>query len=103
MVNTPTVQVQVCYALPDSIYLHDLTLPAGCTVGQAILASDVLQRHTDINLSTAKIGVYGKLKTMAQADKIFAHPHDVCVDDDGSIYVAQWASGKVYPYKLTRV
>ena len=23
--------------------------------------------------------------------------------DDGSIYVAQWASGKVYPYKLTRV
>ena len=40
---------------------------------------------------------------MAQADKIFAHPHDVCVDDDGSIYVAQWASGKVYPYKLTRV
>ena len=64
MVNTPTVQVQVCYALPDSIYLHDLTLPAGCTVGQAILASDVLQRHTEINLSTAKIGVYGKLKTM---------------------------------------
>ena len=45
----------------------------------------------------------GKLKTMAQADKIFAHPHDVCVDDEGSIYVAQWASGKVYPYKLTRV
>ena len=50
-----------------------------------------------------KFNENGKLKTMAQADKIFAHPHDVCVDDDGSIYVAQWASGKVYPYKLTRV
>ncbi len=42
------------------------------------------------------------LKPMAQAEKIFEHPHDVCVDDEGNIYVAQWASGKVYPYKLTR-
>jgi hypothetical protein len=45
----------------------------------------------------------GKLKTMAQAEKIFAHPHDVCVDDDGNLYVAQWNSDKVYPYKFTRV
>lgn len=45
----------------------------------------------------------GKLQPMAQADKIFVHPHDVCVDDDDNIYVAQWASGKVYPYKFTRV
>ena len=42
------------------------------------------------------------LKPMSQAEKIFEHPHDVCVDDEGNIYVAQWASGKVYPYKLTR-
>lgn len=45
----------------------------------------------------------GTLQPMAQADKIFVHPHDVCVDDDDNIYVAQWASGKVYPYKFTRV
>lgn len=45
----------------------------------------------------------GKLQPMAQAEKIFDHPHDVCVDDDGNLYVAQWASGKVYPYKFTRV
>ncbi len=44
----------------------------------------------------------GKLNTLQQTDKIFAHPHDVCVDDEGSLYVAQWASGKVYPYKLTQ-
>lgn len=44
----------------------------------------------------------GKLKPMAQAEKIFAHPHDVCVDDDGNLYVAQWNSGQVYPYKFTR-
>ena len=42
----------------------------------------------------------GKLRPMAQSEKLFVHPHDVCVDRDGNLYVAQWASGKVYPYKL---
>ena len=33
----------------------------------------------------------------------FLHPHDVLVDEDDSIYVAQWASRKTYPIKLERV
>ena len=45
----------------------------------------------------------GQLQPMSQAEKIFIHPHDVCVDDEQNLYVAQWASGKVYPYKFTRV
>lgn len=45
----------------------------------------------------------GKLQPMSQTEKIFVHPHDVCIDDEGSIYVAQWASNKVYPYKFSRV
>jgi len=45
----------------------------------------------------------GELQPMVQLDKIFVHPHDVCVDRDENLYVAQWASGKVYPYKLKRV
>jgi hypothetical protein len=44
----------------------------------------------------------GKLSPLSQTEKLFVHPHDVCVDRDENIYVAQWASGKVYPYKLTR-
>ena len=44
----------------------------------------------------------GVLQPMRQAEKIFTHPHDVCVDGDGNIYVAQWASGKVYPYKFRK-
>lgn len=43
------------------------------------------------------------LQPMKQAEKIFVHPHDVCVDNDENLYVAQWASGKVYPYKFKRV
>ncbi|HVW15279.1 MAG TPA: 6-bladed beta-propeller [Mucilaginibacter sp.] len=45
----------------------------------------------------------GVLQPMAQADKIFRNPHDVCIDRDENLYVAQWNSGKVYPYKFTRV
>lgn len=43
------------------------------------------------------------LQPMRQAEKLFVHPHDVCVDTDGNLYVAQWNANKVYPYKLTRV
>jgi peptidylamidoglycolate lyase len=49
--------------------------------------------------------VYGNsgLNEMHQSEKVFKYPHDVCVDDDENLYVAQWNSGKVFPYKLTPV
>ncbi|QLG43982.1 NHL repeat-containing protein [Costertonia aggregata] len=45
----------------------------------------------------------GILSPMYQTLKVFHHPHDVCVDDDENLYVAQWNSGKTYPIKLYRV
>jgi hypothetical protein len=45
----------------------------------------------------------GELKPFHQTDKLFKHPHDVLVDDEESLYVCQWSSGKVYPYKFTPV
>lgn len=45
----------------------------------------------------------GKLKPFHQTMQIFKHPHDVMVDDDENLYVCQWASGKVYPYKFIPV
>ncbi|MCL6267089.1 6-bladed beta-propeller [Flagellimonas myxillae] len=47
--------------------------------------------------------VNGNLEHMHQTLKIFRHPHDVCIDDDENIYVAQWNSWNTYPIKLTRV
>jgi hypothetical protein len=44
--------------------------------------------------------VDGKLQDMRQTSKLFCYPHDVCIDNDECLYVAQWNSGKVYPYKL---
>jgi peptidylamidoglycolate lyase len=44
-----------------------------------------------------------KVDEMYQTIKAFQYPHDVCVDDEENLYVAQWNSGHVYPYKLTPV
>jgi peptidylamidoglycolate lyase len=40
---------------------------------------------------------------MHQTSKVFQYPHDVCIDDEENMYVAQWNSGQVYPYKLSPV
>jgi len=44
-----------------------------------------------------------KLEEQYQTIKAFQYPHDVCIDDEENLYVAQWNSGHVYPYKLTPV
>ena len=45
----------------------------------------------------------GELRPMRHQEDIFRHPHDLAVDADESLYVAQFASGQTYPIKLERV
>ncbi len=45
----------------------------------------------------------GQLQIMLQDEPVFRNCHDVCVDSQGDLYVCQWNSGKVYPYKLHRL
>lgn len=45
----------------------------------------------------------GELQRLRQADPIFSHCHDVCVDEDENLYVCQWNSNGVYPIKLQRI
>jgi hypothetical protein len=45
----------------------------------------------------------GELLPMVQAEPIFKHCHDVCVDADKNLYVAQWNAGNTYPYMLERI
>ncbi|MBK6995235.1 MAG: 6-bladed beta-propeller [Lewinellaceae bacterium] len=45
----------------------------------------------------------GHLDEIYQTIKAFQYPHDVCVDDEENLYVAQWNSGRTYPYKLEPV
>jgi hypothetical protein len=53
--------------------------------------------------SAPEYGDDGKLRPMRHTEDTFLHPHDLVVDDDESIYVAQFASGGTYPVKLERV
>ena len=89
----------------DYLYAAVLRSPGMETVGSGF--TTILDKQNKV---VSNIGgtepIYnkdGQLQTMTQAEKIFVHPHDVCVDDDENLYVAQWASGKVYPYKFKRV
>ena len=48
----------------------------------------------------------GILKHMHQSAKVkgtFKHCHDLCIDDEDSVYIPQWASEKMFPLKLERV
>lgn len=89
----------------DNLYAAVLRSPSLANAGSGFVT--ILNKENKV---VSNIGgtepIYNKdaqLQTMTQAEKIFVHPHDVCVDDDENLYVAQWASGKVYPYKFKRV
>lgn len=58
------VEVQVCYALPETAFLHTLSLPAGSTLQQALEQSGVLQQHPEIDLAVNLVGIHGKKKTL---------------------------------------
>ena len=52
---------------------------------------------------TAPVYEDGVLQLMVQAEPVFKHCHDVCVDDDKNLYVCQWNASGTYPVKLHRV
>lgn len=41
--------------------------------------------------------------TFKAASPVFYHGHDVCIDEDKSVYVCQWNANHTAPVKLTRV
>ena len=64
---------------------------------------DELRVLSNIAGSAPEYGEDGKLRPMRHTADVFVHPHDLIVDDEDSIYVAQFASGATYPIKLERV
>jgi putative ubiquitin-RnfH superfamily antitoxin RatB of RatAB toxin-antitoxin module len=59
-----TIEVQVCYALPDSTFLRSLSVPAGTTIEQAVAQSGLLQATPGIDLAINMVGIHGKRKPL---------------------------------------
>lgn len=68
----------------------------------SVLDAD-LRVVSNVGGSPPEYGVDGKLRAMTHVGEIFMHPHDLVVDAQGSLYVAQFASQQTYPIKLERI
>lgn len=55
------IRVEVAYARPDQQVIIPVELPTGATLEQAVIESRLLEQFPDLDLQTAKVGVFGKL------------------------------------------
>jgi hypothetical protein len=93
----------VCRPVIRGQYLYAAVLQSSSMLWQQSGFVTILDENDRVvsNLGgSAPEYVDGKLQDMRQTSKLFCYPHDVCIDNDECLYVAQWNSGKVYPYKL---
>lgn len=96
----------VCRPVIKDDYLYAAVLQSSSRLWQQSGFITILNKENKVVSNLAGSAPHykdGKLQEMYQTIKAFSYPHDVCVDDDGSLYLAQWNSGKVYPYKLEPV
>lgn len=56
-----SLNVEVCYALPERAELVRLRLPAGSTLQQALEASGLLAKYPEIDPRKNKFGIFAKL------------------------------------------
>ena len=64
------ITVEVAYAEPDKQSIISIEVAEGTTIAEAIQQSNIIAEFPDIDLETAKIGVFGKI---AKADKVLRH------------------------------
>ena len=96
----------VCRPVINGDYLYAAVLQSSSAVGKESGFVTILDKDFRVvsNLGGSEpTYVDGRLQAMQQTVKAFQYPHDVCIDDDQNLYIAQWNSGHVYPYKLEPV
>ncbi len=63
--NPATIRVEVAYARPDEQLIVPVEIPEGATLEQAICLAKIQERFPEIQLETAKVGVFGKLSKLS--------------------------------------
>ena len=96
----------VCRPVIKGDYLYAAVLQSQHRQGQESGFVTILDKNNKVvsNLAGSTPTYQGQVLTdMYQTVKAFKYPHDVCIDDEENLYVAQWNSGHVFPYKLTPI
>ncbi len=55
------ITIEIAYALPNEQVILSLDVDEGCLVEDAIKRSGILERYPQIDLSTDKVGIFGKM------------------------------------------
>lgn len=69
MTLSPANQVTVCFALPETVWLEEISLPQGATLAEAVEASHFSTHFPDFAWRQTGLGVFGKkmpLNTLVQ-------------------------------------
>lgn len=61
METTDFITVEVSYALPTEQRILSVEVPEDCVVEEAIKRSGILEHYPQIDLSTDKCGIFGKM------------------------------------------
>ncbi len=68
------ITVEVAYALPQEQVILSLEVATDCTVEEAIKRSGILETYSQIDLTTDKVGIFGKMcklnATLRNKDRI---------------------------------
>lgn len=63
------INVQVVFALPQKQYVQSVKVEDTITVQEAIEASGILQIRSDIDLTTAKVGIFSRIVKLTDGVK----------------------------------
>jgi len=74
-------------------------LAVACLSG-TILILDGADQIVSILGGPPAVYVDGRLQAIRPFNHTFSHPHDICIDGAGAVYVAQWWASHTYPIKL---
>lgn len=69
---TESISIEVAYALSYKQKIIQLDVPAGTSVKDAALAAKMDEHFPDLDVSTAKLGIFGKLVARPDAEIIQA-------------------------------